>query len=117
MELDSASRGAVLDQAAVVSAAEKTAHAEDNAIFNGFKAGGIESIPTASHPAIDQAETQQEVERSRTPAHLRANGKGGTLVFGAEELVDGGQGVHVVPPPPGCGPLEHPEEGAQEEAE
>jgi uncharacterized linocin/CFP29 family protein len=53
MELDTASRGAVLDLAAVVSAAEKTAHAEDNAIFNGFEAGGIEGIiPTASHPAI-----------------------------------------------------------------
>jgi uncharacterized linocin/CFP29 family protein len=53
MELDNASRGAVLDLAAVVSAAEKTAHAEDNAIFNGFKAGGIEGIiPTASQPAI-----------------------------------------------------------------
>ena len=53
MELDNASRGAVLDLAAVVSAAEKTAHAEDNAIFNGFKAGGIDGIiPTASHPAM-----------------------------------------------------------------
>ena len=53
MELDNASRGAVLDLAAVVSAAEKTAHAEDNAIFNGFKAGGIEGIiPTASYPAM-----------------------------------------------------------------
>jgi uncharacterized linocin/CFP29 family protein len=53
MELDSVSRGAVPDLASVVSAAEKTAHAEDNAIFNGFKAGGIEGIiPTASHPSI-----------------------------------------------------------------
>jgi uncharacterized linocin/CFP29 family protein len=53
MELDNASRGAVLDIPAVVSAAEKTAHAEDNAIFNGFKAGGIEGIiPTAAHPAL-----------------------------------------------------------------
>ena len=53
MELDNASRGAVLDLAAVVTAAEKTAHAEDGAIFNGFKAGGIEGIiPTASHPAL-----------------------------------------------------------------
>ncbi len=53
MDLDNASRGAVLDLPAVVSAAEKTAHAEDNAIFNGFKAGGIEGIiPTAAHPAL-----------------------------------------------------------------
>ena len=53
MELDSTSRGAVPDLAAVVSAAEKTAHAEDDAIFNGFKAGGMEGIiPSASQPAI-----------------------------------------------------------------
>jgi len=53
MELDNASRGAVLDLAPVVSAAEKTAHAEDNTIFNGFKAGGIEGmIPTSPHRPI-----------------------------------------------------------------
>lgn len=53
MELDNASRGAVLDLPAVVSAAEKAAHAEDTAIFNGFKVGGIEGIiPSSPHPAI-----------------------------------------------------------------
>ena len=53
MELDNASRGAALDLAAVVSAAEKTAHAEDTAIFNGFKAGGIEGIiPSSPHSAV-----------------------------------------------------------------
>ena len=53
MELDTASRGAVLDLPAVVRAAKKIAHAEDNAIFNGFKGGGIEGIiPTAVHPAL-----------------------------------------------------------------
>ena len=53
MELDNASRGAVLDLPAVVSAAEKTAHAEDTAIFNGFKAGGIEGIiPSSPHKPI-----------------------------------------------------------------
>ena len=53
MELDNASRGAVLDLPAVVSAAEKAAHAEDTAIFNGFKAGGIEGIiPSSPHSAI-----------------------------------------------------------------
>ena len=53
MEIDDASRGAVLDLAAVVTAAEKTAHAEDGAIFNGFKAGGIEGIiPSSPHAAI-----------------------------------------------------------------
>ena len=53
MELDNTSRGAVPDLSAVVSAAEKTAHAEDDTIFNGFKAGGMEGIiPSASQPAI-----------------------------------------------------------------
>ncbi len=53
MELDNASRGAVLDLPAVVSAAKKTAHAEDTAIFNGFKAGGFEGIiPSSPHAAI-----------------------------------------------------------------
>jgi uncharacterized linocin/CFP29 family protein len=53
MELDNASRGAVIDLAPVVSAAEKMAHAEDTAIFNGFKTGGIEGlIPTSPHPPI-----------------------------------------------------------------
>lgn len=53
MELDNASRGAVLDLPAVVSAAEQTAHAEDNAIFNGFKSGGIEGvIPSSPYPPI-----------------------------------------------------------------
>lgn len=53
MELDNASRGALLDLPPVISAAEKAAHAEDTAIFNGFKAGGIEGIiPSSPHPAI-----------------------------------------------------------------
>jgi len=53
MELDNASRGAVLDLPAVVGAAEKAAHAEDTAIFNGFQAGGIEGIiPSSPHPTI-----------------------------------------------------------------
>lgn len=53
MELDNASRGAVLDLPTVVSAAEKAAHAEDTAIFNGFSPGGIEGIiPSSPHPAI-----------------------------------------------------------------
>jgi uncharacterized linocin/CFP29 family protein len=48
MQLDNAARGAVLDLAPVVSAAEKIAHAEDRAIFNGFKAGGVTGILEAS---------------------------------------------------------------------
>lgn len=53
MEIDNAARGAILDLPAVVSAAEKAAHAEDTMIFNGFQAGGIEGIiPSSPHPAI-----------------------------------------------------------------
>jgi uncharacterized linocin/CFP29 family protein len=53
MDLDTASRGAVLDLAEVVKAAEAVAHAEEEAIFNGFKAGGIEGIiPSTSHRSI-----------------------------------------------------------------
>jgi uncharacterized linocin/CFP29 family protein len=53
MELDDASRGAALDLPAVVQAAEKAAHAEDSAIFNGFKAAGFEGIiPSSPHPVI-----------------------------------------------------------------
>jgi uncharacterized linocin/CFP29 family protein len=53
MELDNASRGAVLDLPTVVSAAEQAAHAEDTAIFTGFNAGGIDGIiPSSPHAAI-----------------------------------------------------------------
>jgi uncharacterized linocin/CFP29 family protein len=44
MELDNAARGATIDLKPVVAAAEKIAHAEDRAIFNGFKAGDIAGI-------------------------------------------------------------------------
>jgi uncharacterized linocin/CFP29 family protein len=55
MELDSVARGATNpDLAAVVRAAEKVAHAEDAAIFNGFGPAGISGIipssPHAPHP-------------------------------------------------------------------
>lgn len=53
MEIDCACRGAVLDLPEVVAAAEKTAHAEETAIFNGFAPGGIEGIiPSTPHPSI-----------------------------------------------------------------
>ena len=53
MELDWASRGAVLNLPAVVSAAEKAAGAEDTTIFNGFKAGGMEGIiPSSPHKPV-----------------------------------------------------------------
>ncbi len=48
MELDNAARGAAIDLKPVVAAAEKVAHAEDRAIFNGFQAGGITGIIAAS---------------------------------------------------------------------
>jgi uncharacterized linocin/CFP29 family protein len=52
MELDSVARGATNpDLAAVVRAAEKVAHAEDSAIFNGFEPAGIAGIiPSSPHP-------------------------------------------------------------------
>jgi uncharacterized linocin/CFP29 family protein len=52
-ELDSVARGAVdPDLDAVVAAAEKAAHAEDSAIFNGFAPAQIEGIiPASPHPA------------------------------------------------------------------
>src|SRR5512140_1559455 len=40
MEPDNAPRGAVLELGAVVDGAERTAHAEEEVIFNGFRAGG-----------------------------------------------------------------------------
>jgi uncharacterized linocin/CFP29 family protein len=53
MELDGASRGATLNLPAVVGAAEKAAAAEDSAIFNGFKAGGMDGIiPSSPHTAV-----------------------------------------------------------------
>jgi uncharacterized linocin/CFP29 family protein len=52
-EVDDASRGADLDLEPVVAAAEKVAAAEDRAVFNGFKPGGIEGlVATSPHPAI-----------------------------------------------------------------
>ena len=53
LELDGASRGAVLDLPLVIRAAERAARAEDGAIFGGFKAGGLEGIiPTSPHPPV-----------------------------------------------------------------
>jgi uncharacterized linocin/CFP29 family protein len=52
-ELDDASRGAVLELDPVIAAAEKIAHAEETAVFNGFAAAGVEGIVSASpHKAI-----------------------------------------------------------------
>ena len=50
-ELDAVARGATdPDLAAVVAAAEKAAHAEDSAIFNGLESAGIKGIiPSSPH--------------------------------------------------------------------
>ena len=55
MELDYAARGANdLDLDAVIDTAERVAHAEDAAIFHGFKEGRIKGIIAASpHKPID----------------------------------------------------------------
>ncbi len=53
MDLDGAARGALLDLAPVVTAAERIARAEDLAIFHGFKPAGIEGMVAKSpHAAI-----------------------------------------------------------------
>jgi hypothetical protein len=64
MELDYAARGAKdLDLEPLVTAAEHIARAEDNAIFHGFKPGGITGIVEASpHAPI---EVQHSVEWPR----------------------------------------------------
>jgi uncharacterized linocin/CFP29 family protein len=54
-ELDDAARGADdLDLDPVIAVAERVAHAEDTAIFHGYRAGGIEGIVEASpHKPIE----------------------------------------------------------------
>jgi uncharacterized linocin/CFP29 family protein len=53
MDLDNAARGAAVDLAPVVTAAERIARAEDLAIFHGFKPAGIEGIIAKSpHAAV-----------------------------------------------------------------
>lgn len=57
LELDYAARGANdLDLDPVIATAERVAHAEDGAIFHGFKEGKIAGIVDSSpHPPIDVA--------------------------------------------------------------
>lgn len=51
--LDTAGRGALLDLEPVADAARRIALAEDQAIFNGWKAAGIEGIiPSSSHKPV-----------------------------------------------------------------
>lgn len=60
-ELDSVARGGdTPDLDAVVQTAERVALFEDSAIFNGFKAGGIEGIlPASPHKGIAISEVQE----------------------------------------------------------
>jgi uncharacterized linocin/CFP29 family protein len=55
MELDSVARGATNpDLTPVVKAAEKVAHLEDSAIFNGLEAAGITGLlPASLHPTVN----------------------------------------------------------------
>ncbi|MES1207612.1 MAG: family 1 encapsulin nanocompartment shell protein [Pseudomonadota bacterium] len=90
MELDSVARGASNpDLAAVVRAAEKVAHAEDAAIFNGFPAAGIRGIiPASPHPALPLPANVTELPRTILAARevLREAGVSGpyALVLDAE---------------------------------
>jgi uncharacterized linocin/CFP29 family protein len=59
LELDYAARGARdLDLDPVVETAERVAHAEDTAVFHGFKPGHIEGIiPASPHKPVEVAST------------------------------------------------------------
>lgn len=48
MELDNASRGATLELDPAIATAEKIAHAEEQVIFNGFAAAGIQGVIEAT---------------------------------------------------------------------
>jgi uncharacterized linocin/CFP29 family protein len=86
LELDYAARGATdLDLDPVIDTAERVAHAEDNAIFHGFKDGRIEGIIEASpHPPIDVTSTL-DWPRALTAAKevLRAAGVNGPYALAA----------------------------------
>jgi uncharacterized linocin/CFP29 family protein len=92
-ELDAASRGADdLDLDPVIAAAERIAHAEDAAIFHGFKEGHIEGIIEASpHVPID-VKTNLEWPRAVAAGKevLRAAGVNGpyALALGAEAYTE-----------------------------
>jgi uncharacterized linocin/CFP29 family protein len=90
MELDSVARGASNpDLAPVVKAAEKVAHVEDNAIFNGLAAAGITGLLSASpHPPVKIPADVSTLPRAVLAAKetLRQAGVSGpyALVLGAE---------------------------------
>ncbi len=81
MEMDCVARGAAgLDLAPVVEASERIAHMEDEAIFNGFKDGGITGLIEASPhkplaiPAAAMKYPQLVVEARETLREAGING-------------------------------------------
>lgn len=90
MELDSVARGATNpDLAPVVKAAEKVAHVEDSAIFNGLAAAGIVGLlPASPHPPVKIPADVGALPRAVLAAKemLRQAGVSGpyALVLGAE---------------------------------
>lgn len=90
MELDSVARGATNpDLTPVVKAAEKVAHIEDGAIFNGLKAADITGlVPASSHPTVKLPADIVLLPRavvSATEALMKAGVSGPhALVLGAE---------------------------------
>jgi uncharacterized linocin/CFP29 family protein len=79
-ELDSAARGANdLDLDAVIEAAERTARAEDRAIFHGYAAGDIKGIIQASpiDPVVVKANVEWPHAVGQAKERLRAAGTNG----------------------------------------
>jgi uncharacterized linocin/CFP29 family protein len=90
MELDTVARGATNpDLGPVVKAAEKVAHVEDSAIFNGLAAAGIVGLlPASPHPPVKVPADVAALPRAVLSAKeaLRQAGVSGpyALVLGAE---------------------------------
>jgi uncharacterized linocin/CFP29 family protein len=90
MELDTVARGGDdPDLAPVVDAAKKTAHIEDDAIFNGLEVAGITGIlPSSPHPAVAVPTDIVQLPRALLEAKeiLRRTGVNGpyALVLGPE---------------------------------
>jgi uncharacterized linocin/CFP29 family protein len=86
LELDYAARGADdLDLDAVIAAAERTARAEDSAIFRGFEPGGITGIIQASPHAPVMVNSPSDWPRavSRAKEALRLSGVNGPYALAA----------------------------------
>ncbi|HEY6078093.1 MAG TPA: family 1 encapsulin nanocompartment shell protein [Polyangiaceae bacterium] len=86
LELDYAARGADdLDLDPVIAAAERTARAEDSAIFRGFQPGGITGIIQASPHAPVPVSSSSDWPRavSRAKEALRLSGVNGPYALAA----------------------------------